>query len=168
MVIEQGKFRKALSYFASGVTVITTQHVGQYHGTTVNSFCSLSLDPPLVLVCLDLKSTSHNLISESGVFGVNILAEQDQWLIPSLCSTNSRQILTLPRFWRVGEEKSGTLYEGESPSKTATKFSQGIVGFVLTTYQPCKRTNNFSRSVDYHGYPLITARNASKNRRRAS
>ncbi len=80
MAIEQVKFRKALSYFASGVTVITTQHVGQYHGTTVSSFCSLSLDPPLVLVCLDLKSTSHDLISESGVFGVNILAEQDQWL----------------------------------------------------------------------------------------
>jgi flavin reductase (DIM6/NTAB) family NADH-FMN oxidoreductase RutF len=80
MAIEQVKFRKALSYFASGVTVITTQHVGQYHGTTVSSFCSLSLDPPLILVCLDLKSTSHDLISESGVFGVNILAEQDQWL----------------------------------------------------------------------------------------
>src|SRR5882762_1526406 len=80
MVIEQGKFRKALSYFASGVTVITTQHVGQYHGTTVSSFCSLSLEPSLVLVCLDLKSTSHDLISESEVFGVNILAEQDQWL----------------------------------------------------------------------------------------
>jgi flavin reductase (DIM6/NTAB) family NADH-FMN oxidoreductase RutF len=80
MAIEQVKFRKALSYFASGVTVITTQHVEQYHGTTVSSFCSLSLDPPLVLVCLDLKSTSHDLISESGVFGVNILAEQDQWL----------------------------------------------------------------------------------------
>jgi len=80
MAIEQATFRKALSYFASGVTVITTQHMGQYHGTTVSSFCSLSLEPPLVLVCLDLKSTSHDLISESGVFGVNILAEQDQWL----------------------------------------------------------------------------------------
>jgi len=72
--------------------------------------------------------------------------------------------MTLTHFWGVGEEKPGTLYEGESPSKTATKFSQGIVGFVLTTYQPCKRTNNFSRSVDYYGYPLINARNASKNR----
>ena len=80
MAIEQAMFRKALSYFVSGVAVITTQHMGQYHGTTVSSFCSLSLEPSLVLVCLDLKSTSHDLISESGVFGVNILAEQDQWL----------------------------------------------------------------------------------------
>jgi hypothetical protein len=80
----------------------------------------------------------------------------------------TRLKLELPRIWRVGEEKPGTLHEGELPGKTATTFSQGIMGFVLTTYQPCKRTNNFSRSVDYYGYHLIIARNASKNRRRAS
>ncbi|HEY4034380.1 MAG TPA: flavin reductase family protein [Ktedonobacteraceae bacterium] len=80
MSLEQVKFRKALSHFASGVTVITTQHLGQYHGTTVSSFCSLSLKPALVLVCLDLKSTSHDLVAESGIFGVNILAEQDEWI----------------------------------------------------------------------------------------
>ena len=80
MSIEQTTFRKALSYFASGVTVITTQYLGRYHGTTVCSFCSLSLKPSLVLVCLDLKSASHDLVAQSSVFGVNILAEQDEWI----------------------------------------------------------------------------------------
>lgn len=78
MSIETTEFRRVLGQFASGVTVITTQHQNQLHGTTVSSFCSLSLNPPLVLVCLDLKATIHELIMESAVFGVNILAEQGE------------------------------------------------------------------------------------------
>jgi flavin reductase (DIM6/NTAB) family NADH-FMN oxidoreductase RutF len=75
MSIEQGEFRQALGHFASGVTVITTQHEGQLHGTTASSFCSLSLQPPLVLVNIDHRAAIHDLIIESGVFGINILAE---------------------------------------------------------------------------------------------
>lgn len=75
MSIEQTEFRQALGHFASGVTVITTQHQGQLHGTTVSSFCSLSLQPSLILVGIDLQATIHNLIVESEVFAVNILAE---------------------------------------------------------------------------------------------
>lgn len=75
MSIDQTEFRQALGHFASGVTVITTQHQGQPHGTTVSAFCSLSLNPPLVLVGIDLNANIHDLISASGVFGVNILAE---------------------------------------------------------------------------------------------
>jgi len=73
--VEQAEFRQALAHFASGVTVITTQHQGQLHGTTVSSFCSLSLQPPLVLVGIDLSATIHDLIIESEVFAVNVLAE---------------------------------------------------------------------------------------------
>jgi flavin reductase (DIM6/NTAB) family NADH-FMN oxidoreductase RutF len=75
MSIEQTEFRQALGHFASGVTVITTQHQGQLHGTTVSSFCSLSLRPPLILVGIDLNSAIHDLITESKIFAVNILAE---------------------------------------------------------------------------------------------
>src|SRR5689334_5777208 len=75
MAVEQFEFRQALSHFASGVTVITTAYQGQLHGTTVSAFCSLSLKPPLVLVAIDLQANIHDLIRESGTFGVNILAE---------------------------------------------------------------------------------------------
>jgi flavin reductase (DIM6/NTAB) family NADH-FMN oxidoreductase RutF len=78
--IEQIEFRQTLGRFATGVTVITTQYLDQLHGTTVSSFCSLSLTPPLVLVCIDLNATIHDLIVESGVFGVNILAEHAESL----------------------------------------------------------------------------------------
>ncbi|QBD74536.1 flavin reductase [Ktedonosporobacter rubrisoli] len=80
MSIDQLEFRQTLGRFASGVTVITTQHLDQLHGTTVSSFCSLSLTPPLVLVCIDLNATIYDLIAESGVFGVNILAEHAETL----------------------------------------------------------------------------------------
>jgi flavin reductase (DIM6/NTAB) family NADH-FMN oxidoreductase RutF len=73
--IEQAEFRQALGHFASGVTVITTQHQGQLHGTTASSFSSLSLLPPLVLVNIDHGAAIHNLIIASEVFAVNILAE---------------------------------------------------------------------------------------------
>jgi flavin reductase (DIM6/NTAB) family NADH-FMN oxidoreductase RutF len=78
--IEQTEFRQALGHFASGVTVITTQHQGQLHGTTVSSFCSLSLRPPLVLVGIDINANIHDLISASEVFAVNILAEHAEKL----------------------------------------------------------------------------------------
>jgi len=76
--IESAEFRRVLGHFASGVTVITTQHQGQLHGTTVSSFCSLSLDPPQILVCLDRQATIHDLISASEIFGVNVLAEHGE------------------------------------------------------------------------------------------
>lgn len=75
MSIDQVEFRQALSHFASGVTVITTQHENQPHGTTVSAFSSLSLNPPLVLVSIDTNATIHDLLIASGVFAVNILAE---------------------------------------------------------------------------------------------
>ncbi|GLV56811.1 flavin reductase [Dictyobacter sp. S3.2.2.5] len=75
MGVAHSDFRLALGHFASGVTVITTQHQGQLHGTTVSSFCSLSLNPPLILVGIDLNAAIHDLIIGSEVFAVNILAE---------------------------------------------------------------------------------------------
>jgi flavin reductase (DIM6/NTAB) family NADH-FMN oxidoreductase RutF len=56
------------------VTVVTTACDGRPHGTTVSSFCSLSLDPPMVLVSLDKSSELLGLICQSGCYGVNVLA----------------------------------------------------------------------------------------------
>lgn len=80
MSIGQAEFRQALGHFASGVTVITTQYQGQLHGATISSFCSLSLQPPLVLASIDLHATIHDLIISSEVFGVNILAEHAEMI----------------------------------------------------------------------------------------
>ncbi|HSW17404.1 MAG TPA: flavin reductase family protein [Ramlibacter sp.] len=69
-------FRKCLGEFVTGVTVITT--VGQdgvSYGTTVNSFTSLSLDPPLVLWCMRLNASAFPIYSNATRVGINILAE---------------------------------------------------------------------------------------------
>jgi flavin reductase (DIM6/NTAB) family NADH-FMN oxidoreductase RutF len=76
MAIDAEAFRSALGQFASGVTIVTTRDAaGVPLGLTVSSFCSVSLDPPLVLVCIDLRSDAHAGFRETGLFGVSILAE---------------------------------------------------------------------------------------------
>jgi flavin reductase (DIM6/NTAB) family NADH-FMN oxidoreductase RutF len=67
-------FRETLSSVPGPVTVITTLADGRAHGTTVSAFCSLSADPPLVLVSLDRSSDLLGLLRETGRFAVNLLA----------------------------------------------------------------------------------------------
>jgi flavin reductase (DIM6/NTAB) family NADH-FMN oxidoreductase RutF len=74
MPIDDAGFKKAMSHFASGVTVVTTEHEGRPYGMTVASFASLSLNPPLVLVCIEKGVKTHDAIDAAGVFGVSMLA----------------------------------------------------------------------------------------------
>jgi flavin reductase (DIM6/NTAB) family NADH-FMN oxidoreductase RutF len=67
-------FRKVLGRFATGVTVVTTSQGDQRAGITVNAFCSVSLEPPLVLVCIEQRNYAHDLIMASGAFAVNLLS----------------------------------------------------------------------------------------------
>ena len=73
MPIDDAQFKLAMSHFASGVTVVTTEHDGMPYGMTVASFASLSLHPPLVLVCIEKSAKSHDAIVAAGNFGVSIL-----------------------------------------------------------------------------------------------
>ena len=73
------KFRKALGFFATGVTVVTgVSPKGVPVGVTVNSFASVSLEPPLVLVCLDKNTGCLEAFCEGERFAVNILDENQQ------------------------------------------------------------------------------------------
>ena len=74
-MVDPATFRDVMAQWPSGVTVVTTLVDGVRHGMTASSFSSVSLDPPLVSVCLDRRLYSHELISASGVFGVNVLAK---------------------------------------------------------------------------------------------
>lgn len=70
------QFRQTLGLFATGVTVVTVpepDRPGGVHGMTANAFSSVSLQPPLVLVCVDRRARTHELIQRSGLFGVSIL-----------------------------------------------------------------------------------------------
>jgi flavin reductase (DIM6/NTAB) family NADH-FMN oxidoreductase RutF len=75
------EFRAALGRFSSGVTVITVETpTGDVHGMTASSFCSVSLRPPLVLVCVDHLAETYLHMRERGRFGVSILKEEQEAL----------------------------------------------------------------------------------------
>jgi flavin reductase (DIM6/NTAB) family NADH-FMN oxidoreductase RutF len=80
MAIDPRELRNVFGAFATGVTIITTKDAtGKPFGLTANSYTSLSLDPPLVLVCVDKKVDCYACFEQSRVFVVNILSEgQDQ------------------------------------------------------------------------------------------
>lgn len=74
--VTPGDFRAALGRFGSGVTVITVATPdGGVHGMTASSFCSVSLRPPLVLVCIDHLAETYLHLRERGRFGVSILRD---------------------------------------------------------------------------------------------
>jgi len=72
------QFRKTLGHFATGVTVITTKSESGFIGLTANAFSSLSLDPPLILVCIDKKAGSVHAFKKEHPFTVNILQENQE------------------------------------------------------------------------------------------
>lgn len=80
MSIDDARFRQAMGHFASGVTVVTTEHAGDFYGMTVSSFASLSLKPPLILICVDMTVPTHAAIKTSSRFVVNILGERQEHL----------------------------------------------------------------------------------------
>ena len=71
-------FRSAVGSFATGVTVVTTRGEEHAYGMTANAFSSVSLDPPLVLVCVISPSEGSAQIRRNGCFAVNILAEEQE------------------------------------------------------------------------------------------
>src|ERR1700748_525635 len=81
MDISSDDFRHAVGHFATGVTVVTSiDPDGEPVGTTANAVSSLSLDPPLVLVCFDLGSATLAAIRGPGAFAVNLLGQRQHQL----------------------------------------------------------------------------------------
>src|SRR5256712_10049345 len=88
MVIAPDAFRRALGHFATGVTVVTTcDSDGRPTGLTASAFSSVSLDPPLVLVCVDHKAQSYPALLERGRFAVNVLRRDQEMVSRRFAST---------------------------------------------------------------------------------
>ncbi len=80
MTLTPVEFRKAIGCFATGVTIITVDLDGEAHGMTANALASVSLNPLLLLVCVDRSASTHAHLHAKKRFGINILA-QDQRVI---------------------------------------------------------------------------------------
>jgi flavin reductase (DIM6/NTAB) family NADH-FMN oxidoreductase RutF len=77
-MIDAAGYRKVIGTFATGVTVITTEVDGRLHGFTANAVTSVSLDPLLLLVCVDKRAHAHGELAKALRFGVSILAEDQR------------------------------------------------------------------------------------------
>src|SRR3984885_12163432 len=89
MSLDAAEFRKAMGAFATGVTIITLDLEGEVHGMTANAFASVSLDPMLVLVCVDHRAATHAHLQAKKRFGINVLCE-DQRVISEYYARHER------------------------------------------------------------------------------
>ena len=98
-LIDRFDFRNAMSHFAAAVHVVTTDGPFGLRGATVTSVCSVSDDPPTLLVCLNLSSPANDRFVENGVFSVNVL--------------------------EAGQEKIARAFAGEGQLALADRFALG-------------------------------------------
>jgi flavin reductase (DIM6/NTAB) family NADH-FMN oxidoreductase RutF len=104
------ELRRILGHFATGVTVITTRDKdGAPSGLTANAFTSLSLNPPLVVVCVDKTAQCYGCFDQSKVFAVNVLSEDQEEVSRRFATKNSAKFAGLE--WREGSN-GAALIEG--------------------------------------------------------
>ncbi len=85
--------RQVMGHFTSGVTIVTALRAGERHAMTATAVCSVSLEPPLVLVCVSKTSRFHEAIQEAGSWCLSLLAA-DQAAIARHFSNKSRDLIT--------------------------------------------------------------------------
>jgi flavin reductase (DIM6/NTAB) family NADH-FMN oxidoreductase RutF len=78
MGLNPAEFRRAMGCFATGVTIVTVDLDGEVHGMTANAFASVSLDPMLVLVCVDHTTRTHAHLHAKKRFGINVLCQEQR------------------------------------------------------------------------------------------
>jgi flavin reductase (DIM6/NTAB) family NADH-FMN oxidoreductase RutF len=89
-------FREALAHFASGVTVVTAQTPGGPVGFTASAFTSVSLAPPLILVCVGKARSAHDAVVGGTHFGVSVLAERQVWIADRLARSGPDRFRDIP------------------------------------------------------------------------
>jgi flavin reductase (DIM6/NTAB) family NADH-FMN oxidoreductase RutF len=95
-------FRRACGRFATGITVVTTlDHEGNPHGMTANSFTSVSLDPPLVLVCVDFRAKILLTLRKAERLGINVLSEGQRELSQAFARRGENRFDGVD--WHAGE-----------------------------------------------------------------
>lgn len=141
--------RRVLGTYATGVSIVMTKSRGEIHGLTVNSFTSVSLEPPLILICIDRLTATYPLIKESRIFSVNILSNVQESLSRLFSDPGNKSSMV-----------KGMEYREEV---TGAPIIIGVLGFldcsVEATYQAGDHEIFLAKVEKYglgdHGDPLI-------------
>lgn len=95
--VDEYRFRSVLSRFASGVTIVTAvDSDGADHGITVSAFSSLSLDPPLILVCIDHATVMHGVLATAAAITVNVLSADQEELARKFSDPDNNRFDGIP------------------------------------------------------------------------
>lgn len=106
MAINDETFKELMKRFASGITLVTFENEGKLSGLTVSSFCSLSMNPPLILICIDKKIPSHDSLKNGASFGVNICTSEQGKLAWDFANSNiDKNELILSLNHRITDDK---------------------------------------------------------------
>jgi flavin reductase len=105
------EFRRALSRFATGVTIVTAaQRNGGTKGMTANAFTSVSLNPALVLVCVGLEARTHAVLKSARHFGISVLDETQKAVAEYFARPEADIALIEKLGIRIGHEANGVPY----------------------------------------------------------
>ena len=116
--IDAGQFRRVLSHFASGITVVTSEFQGDRHGMTCTAFCSIAVTPPTILVSMTRGTRTEKLVRQSNAFAVNFLAAD--------------QVTHSDRFAGRHKDKEGDRFEGMpwKAQATGSPVFEGTLGWL--------------------------------------
>jgi flavin reductase (DIM6/NTAB) family NADH-FMN oxidoreductase RutF len=126
MSVDQLEFRRVMGHFATGVTVVTTHDgAGNLYGLTANAVASVSLEPPMVLVCVDKTSDSYPSFGKSKVFTINILSNAQETLSRRFAKSGGDKFTGVG--YRVGETGAPILHDtiGHLECRVRHEFDAG-------------------------------------------
>ncbi len=146
--MKKQKFKQHLGRFATGITVITTHYQGENYGITVNSFASLSLEPPLVLFSIDQKSHRLDIFNKAQHFCINILAS-DQAEVSNLFASHDHDQFKHVKF-RHGHNKLPIIKDCLTHMECRLHQKYNVGDHVIFTVE----TENFGEIAD-NKEPLI-------------
>ena len=95
-LVDREVFRQVIGHFASGVTIITTRDEAVNYGLTASAVSSLSLDPPMLLVCINRQTGTSQAIAKAKVFAVNILKENQQAIARQFATPHPNKFRDIP------------------------------------------------------------------------
>lgn len=109
--ISEAIFREALARFASGVIVVATRRGTEPPiGLTVTAFSAVSLEPPLVLLCVARQARTHDAVVAADHFGISVLAESQKWIAAQCAGPAGERFVGIPLSW--GVSPAALLVEG--------------------------------------------------------
>ena len=156
--LDELEFRDILGQFATGVIVVTMlDGSGRLAGFTANAFSSVSLDPPLVLVCVNYRARSYAHLLDSKAFAIHILNGDQTWIAERFAEPGTDKSMICP--WLVNEREFPVLYDSRAvlECRLFRDYEGGDHAIIVGKVERiCAHAKNIDPLISYGGqlFPL--------------